>query len=97
MLQVCEPQDRLTLAFDARMDTAKCEQVNAQVRAAVTAPGKPVVFDLNGVEFVSSAFLSLCIFAHQQAGGHGFRVVNVGPFVKRVFKIAGLDRMLGDE
>lgn len=65
------------------------------MRAAVTAPALPVVFDLEGVDFVASAFLRLCIFGLKQAGGHGFQVVNVGPCIKRVFKIAGLNAMLG--
>jgi anti-anti-sigma factor len=97
MLEVCEPRQSLTIAFDSRMDTAKCEEMSDKVRAALAGCGGPVVFDLRGVEFVASAFLRLCIYGQQQAGAHGFRVVNVAPFVKRVFKIAGLDAMLGDE
>ena len=64
---------------------------------AVTGASTPVIFDLDGVDFVSSAFLRLCIYAQRQAGDHGFQIVHVGPYVKRVFKIAGLDAMLKAE
>jgi anti-anti-sigma factor len=94
---MCEAQPNVAVEFDGRLDTATCASIEAEVRARVTAPGAPVVFDLCRVDFVSSAFLRLCIYAQQQAGDWGFRIVNAGPCIKRVFKIAGLDVMLSDE
>jgi anti-anti-sigma factor len=94
MLPVCEPQDKLVIQFKGSMDTAKCAQIEGDMRAAVASPNAPIVFDLSGVNFVSSSFLRLCIYAYQQARHHGFQVVNVSPSVTRVFKIAGLDAML---
>jgi len=94
MLQTCEPNTPVGIRFEGRLDTARCAEIEADVRARVASPSGPVVFDLEGVDFVSSTFLRLCIFACKQAGSHGFRVVNVGPAIKRVFKIAGLDSML---
>ncbi len=94
MTPTCASEDRLVIGFAAHMDTARCVRVEADVRAAVTKPDRPVVFDLAGVDFISSSFLRLCIYAFQQAGEQGFRVVHAGPSVKRVFKIAGLDAML---
>jgi anti-anti-sigma factor len=79
------------------MDTAKCAELESEVRAAVTQPNTLVVFDLEGVAFVSSAFLRFCIYAQQQAGDRGFQIINVGSSVKRVFKIAGLNAMLKAE
>lgn len=94
MTPTCTSEDRLVIGFAGRMDTARCARVEPDVRAAVTRTARPVVFDLAGVEFISSSFLRLCIYALQQAGEHGFHVVHAGPSVKRVFKIAGLDAML---
>ena len=97
MLPTCEPQEKLVIRFEGSLDTAKCDEIEADVRGAVAGSTAPVVFDLDGVDFVSSAFLRLCIYARQQAGDHGFQIVNVGPYIKRVFKIAGLDAMLKTE
>jgi len=94
MLQACEPNTTVDIRFEGRLDTARCAEIEADVRARVTSPSGPVVFDLDRVDFVSSSFLRLCVYAYQQAGSHGFRIVNVGPFIKRVFKIAGFDSML---
>jgi anti-anti-sigma factor len=99
-LEACLPKEEeetVAIRFEGRKDIAMCAQIEPHVRAAVTAPDKPVVFDLEGVDFISSAFLRLCVYAWQQAEGHGFQIVNAGPCIKRVFKIAGLDRMFESE
>jgi len=97
MLPSCEPQQAIEFKFEGRMDTARCAKIEGDLRAALHGAVAPVVFDLEGVEFVSSGFLRLCVYAYQQAGGRGFRVVHAAPTVKRVFKIAGLDVMLQEE
>ena len=94
MLQSRESQDKLVIRFEGSMDSAKCTTIETEVRTAVTEPRMPIVFDLDGVDFISSAFLRFCIYGQKQAGDHGFQIVNAGPNIKRVFKIAGLDVML---
>lgn len=96
-LQTLTIGDRVVLRFEGRMDTAMCEQIEAAVRAATTRPSNPIAFDLGAVDFISSAFLRLCVYAWQQAGRDGFQIVHANPGAKRVFKIAGLDRMLRPE
>jgi anti-anti-sigma factor len=97
MSPTCEPQEQLVIQFKGSMDTARCNQIGPDVRAQVADPNQPVVFDLGGVDFVSSSFLSLCVYARRQAGDNGFQIVNVRPLVKRVFMIAGLDVMLASD
>ena len=94
MLEACEQEDRILLQFEGRLDTARSMEMEAEVRKAVTGATMPVVFDLERVDFVSSYFLRFCLYAHHQAGSHGFQIVGAGPAIKRVFKIAGLDAML---
>jgi anti-anti-sigma factor len=97
MLPSCEPPKKLVIRFEGCMDTTRCAEIETEVRTAVTGAIIPVVFDIEGVDFISSAFLRFCIYAQHQAGDHGFQIVNVGPYIKRVFKIAGLDAMLKAE
>jgi len=90
----CTPDQQLGFRFQGRLDTAKCAQIEPDLRASLARISSPVVFDLLAVNFVSSAFLRLCVYAYRQAGDHGFHVINPEPSIKRVFKIAGLDDML---
>lgn len=95
MSETLEFQEPLIVRFTGCMDTVKCAEMEAEVLAALAdAIQQPIVFDLDGVDFVSSAFLRLCILAQRRVGDYGFRIINVCPMVKRVFKIAGLDGML---
>lgn len=95
MNELSQLEEPLCIRFVGCMDTAKCSEMEARVLASLESAGdRPIVYDLGRVEFVSSAFLRLCVLAQRRAGGAGFRIVNVDPVVKRVFKVAGLDFML---
>jgi anti-anti-sigma factor len=97
MTPTLDLEESTVIRFEGRMDTAKCAQIEAETKERVTRPVTSVVFDLKDVEFISSAFLRLCIYAHKQAGEEGFQIINVDPSIKRVFKIAGLDMMLRND
>ena len=96
MALVCERQEKLVIRFEGNLETARCAELEAEVYAAAEAAPGEVVFDVGQVEFISSAFLRLCIGAQRRAGTRGFRVVHPTPSIKRVLKIAGLDAMLGE-
>jgi len=54
----------------------------------------PVVFDLEKVNYVASAFLRICIKVAKDVGAKDLEIIHTCPHVKKVFKIAGLDRQL---
>jgi len=97
MSHACDSQERILIEFEGQLDTAKCMEIETEVRSAVDRSAAPVIFDLAKVDFVSSSFLRLCVHAYKRAGSNGFQIINVAPTVKRVFKIAGLDDMLGEQ
>lgn len=89
----------LTCVFSGRLDTAKCLEIEKTVFdriGEVSEPNKParVIFDLAGVEYVTSAFLRLCLKAARSAADGSFAVVNTNPLIKKIFKIAGFDQTL---
>lgn len=53
-----------------------------------------VVFDFEKVEFVTSAFIRLCITIAKKVGEDHFSIVKTNPQIKKTFKIAGLDEQL---
>lgn len=94
MLPECPTDERLVIHFAGKLDTATCQDLEADLQNRLNGSGAAVVFDLTEVDFVCSWFLRLCIHASQKAGPGGFEVINVSPSIKKVFKIAGLDAML---
>lgn len=94
MIPSCPSEENLEIHFTGKLDTAKCQEIEPELRAKLADGNATVVFDLAKVDFVSSSFLRLCVFAYQKAG-NGFQVINVSPAIKKVFMIAGMDAMLG--
>jgi len=53
-----------------------------------------IVFDLEGVNYVASGFLRLCMSAASKVEQGKFSVINTDPQIMKVYKIAGLDAVL---
>jgi len=94
MYKTEQKDGKLIISFENRMDTAACSGIEKEVDGQVEKAGQPVVFDLKNVDFVSSAFLRLCISAAKKTGAGKFQVTNASPQIKKVFKIAGMDQII---
>lgn len=86
--------DRLICAFSGQMDTLTTANLTSEVTARAAEASGPVVFDLAEVEYVSSAFLRLCLQVGRQKGAGQLSLVHVRPQVLKVLKIAGFDKIL---
>ena len=53
-----------------------------------------IIFNLQNVNFVSSAFMKICIIFTKKVHPESFSIINTHPFIKKTFKIAGLDNMM---
>lgn len=94
----------LTCTFKGRMDTVVCSQLLAELdskyislsdneeKDAVLEFG--IIFDLKEVNFISSSFIRLCVAAKKRVKDGKFSIRNSDPFIKKTFKIAGLDDIL---
>ena len=94
MVQSTQNDGSLAFRFSGRLDTMECSRIEGEVTQQAQTAGQPVVFDLAGVDFVASAFLRLCLMVQQKAAGNPLTLVNVSPPIKKVFKIAGLDKLV---
>ena len=99
------PEKRiLTCIFRGRLDTILCNQVSIELLSkynSLTEHGNSdelldfeLVFDLNDVDFISSSFIRLCVAGKKKVKDGCFSIRNVDPFIKKTFKIAGLDEIL---
>ncbi len=94
MIRTEQQDGKITFCFEGRMDTASCSSVEADVGVQVDKADGVVAFDLKAVDFVSSAFLRICISAAKKKGAGKFQVLNAAPQIKKVFKIAGMDQLV---
>jgi len=71
-----------------------CLKIVGDISAKVTEAKKLVVFDLQGVDYIASAFLRICARISKEVGAGKFSIIHVSPNVKKIFKLAGLDKFI---
>jgi anti-anti-sigma factor len=91
-------QKIFTATFAGRLDTLAVQKLSEIIQ--VNLPSKEgrssdmIVFDLKDVEYISSSFIRICVSVAKQAGTGQFSIVHCQPFIKKTFKISGLDDLL---
>jgi anti-anti-sigma factor len=88
----------ITLTFNGRMDTMAVMKMNDLIGGNPIMINRKtddhVVFDVGGVDYIASSFIRICVNHAKLAGPGNFSMVNCQPFVKKTFKISGLDDVL---
>ncbi len=97
MVQFVEKSGRLVCVFGGRMDTVTSTEMEDEVCKQAQGTTLPVAFDLEGVDYVTSMFLRVCMRVVKDVGKERFSIIHVHPAVKKVFKIAGFDREMNIE
>ena len=88
----------ITLVFAGRLDTQTTHQINELLEVEPVMKNRmgeeQIVVDLKDVEYVASAFIRTCVRIAQEAGSGRFAIIHCQPFVRKTFKISGLDEVL---
>lgn len=92
----------LTCQFDSRMNTEACiiieksfnEQIQELKYSQKLDDITDLIFDLEKVDYIASAFLRLCIKTSKEFQDKNFIIKNVSPNIKKVFKISGFDKLM---
>ena len=93
------PDDKVfTATFAGRLDTLAVQKISEIIQVNLpekdTKSEDKIIFDLSGVDFISSSFIRICVSIAKQAGPGQFSIVHCQPFIKKTFKISGLDDIL---
>ena len=87
-----------TLTFTGRMDFVAVGILNERILAEPVLkelkPGDKMVFDLKEVDYIASSFIRICVLYAKQFGSGRFSIRHCQPFVKKTFKVSGLDDVL---
>jgi anti-anti-sigma factor len=78
-----------------RLDAASAPKA----REALRPLKGPMALDMSDLEYISSAGIGVVVETYKRIHGEGagFRVLNLSPGVKAVFRFAGLEQMLAIE
>ena len=88
----------LTVIFNGRMDSVAALKLNEIFDGVLIMkdrkPDDRLVFDLKEVDFIASSFIRICVCHAKLAGAGKFSITHCQPFVKKTFKISGVDEVL---
>lgn len=99
------PENKLVIfRFDGRLDTNACQPISDEITRyweglkTDPTPGSAmpseIVFDLQNVRYIASAFIRLCVLCAKKAESGKFSLIHCDPLIKKTFTIAGLDELL---
>lgn len=79
-----------------RFDSTTSPAFEERVRSAVRGGANRLVFDFNGLDYVSSAGLRVVLLAAKQtrAAGGAFAVFGLKPTVEQVFRMSGFSGII---
>jgi len=83
----------LCCIFAGRLGSNECPQIEDELDKRLAAPPQSAVFDLKKADFVSSAFLRVCIRTARRLEGGRLSIINASPLIKEVLMAAGFDRV----
>lgn len=96
-------EKRFLCKFTGRLDTNACLKIADDFNlklSEITEPGQEIihgyriVFDLKEVSYIASSFIRICVNTAKKSEKGNFSIINSDPFIKKTFKIAGLDETL---
>ncbi|MCX6250857.1 MAG: STAS domain-containing protein [Bacteroidetes bacterium] len=97
-------EKHLVCRFAGRLDTSICITLSEEIQQKLQElkqgqgekdqPEEKIDFDMKDVTFISSSFIRICLITFNQTGKGNFAIINCDPFLKKTFKIAGLDDLL---
>lgn len=94
MVRFSVEDDKLVCSFSHRLDSVNCDKWEKHLMEKVRASKMPVVFDLEKANYIASAFLRICVMVAKEVGESNLTIVKANEYVKKVFKIAGLDKKI---
>ncbi|MFC1617231.1 STAS domain-containing protein [Candidatus Margulisiibacteriota bacterium] len=89
-----EKEGKLYCVFSGRLDTEACIEYQDQIDEKIKEASVKVLFNFKEVDYISSSFLRICLKSSKELGQDRFAIINVSPNIKKVFKIAGFDRII---
>lgn len=87
----------LTVAIEGRLDTVTAPQLEGELRTAVNGV-EELIFDLDGMEYISSAGLRVLLSAQKVMNRQGKMVIrHVKPEIMEIFEVTGFADILNIE
>ncbi|MBR0162487.1 MAG: STAS domain-containing protein [Oscillospiraceae bacterium] len=86
--------NKLTIALEGRLDTTTAPDLEAELKASLDSADS-LIFDLDKLEYISSAGLRVLLSAQKiMSKKGGMKVTHVNEIVQEVFEVTGFSDIL---
>lgn len=85
--------DLVICHLSGRLDTIVTLQLEAEIDR-ITDDKKRLEFNFSEVSYISSTLLRICLRKYKELGDGNFWIRSPKPDIKKVFKIAGLEKLV---
>ena len=88
-----DEEGNIVCSFPGRLDTNVATSLEEDLFDRVQRSKGKVIFDLKDTEYISSAFLRICVRMAARASKEKIKIVNLSENSFKVYKMTGLDRV----
>ncbi len=92
-LTIKSSEEVIICYLSGRLDTIASLELEPEIDKG-TVTGKQMEFDFSDVDYISSTFLRICLKKYKELGEGNFWIKSPKPDIKKVFKIAGLEKLV---
>ncbi|TSA30034.1 MAG: anti-sigma factor antagonist [Bacteroidetes bacterium] len=85
--------DLVICHLSGRLDTIVSLEIEPEIDK-ITDKEKKMEFDFSEVDYISSTLLRICLKKYKELGEGNFWIKSPKPDIKKVFKIAGLEKLI---
>jgi len=95
-------ENKLICTFSGHISGLLCDELATKIdsqMAQIKETGSnqdqlQIAFDLTDVSYIASSYIRICMATAKKLKPGKFSVINCNPFIKKTFKVAGLDEIL---
>jgi len=88
-----DEEGNFVCSFSGRLDTNAATSFEEELFDRVQKSKEKIVLDLKNTEYISSAFLRICVRIAARASKEKIRIINLSDTNFNVYKMTGLDRV----
>ena len=95
-------EDKLMCTFSGHISGLVCDELATKIESQLLQIKESgnnldqlqVAFDLTEVSYIASSYIRICMNTAKKMKPGNFSIINCNPFIKKTFKVAGLDELL---
>jgi len=92
-----EIDGKYVVTLEGRLDTAAADQTDKELSVLNEQPGRDIIFDCEGLEYISSSGLRILLNVRKHAADNQVTIRNLNDDVLHIFQMTGFNNLFNIE